>query len=256
MRPIEIAPIPKKPDGSDKSVTNYQDWRQDLIDAYGPHCAYCNCKMPNSAEVEHEVAKSLPSVDPLAWGNLVLACKPCNTAKTNHLFTETTHYIPTKHNTHIIFDYEVMSHPKLINHQACVPKPSSTFHPTSPEFEKALKTIKDLELNRIEQNPSRTRKATDLRWKNRYEVLQETKSARILWNCLINDYQRSEFLPDLINRVFNTGFFSLWYNAFDDEPKALKAIIDAFKGTAHSYFDPDNGYKPIHRNPTNASDPI
>jgi hypothetical protein len=249
MRPFDIAPTPLNPDGTVKQVANHQDWRQDLIDAYGPHCAYCNNKLPNSAEVEHEVAQALHIVDPLAWTNLVLGCKPCNLAKTNHLFTVATHYLPTHHNTHLAFSYIVIPHPILIGHFACIPTPSNNFQVGTQQFAKATRTIDHLKLNRVEQNAERTRRATDIRWKNRYEALVETETAKNLWDSLISLQQKQLFLIDLKIRVFNKGFFSLWYIAFSNVPDALEVIVNTFNRTNQASFPQAQNYQAqIRRN--------
>ena len=249
MRPIQIVNTPVDANGNAKQVNNHQDWRQDLIDCYGPHCAYCNTKLPNTIHVEHEVAQSLRLVNPLAWNNLVLACGPCNIAKTNHRFTVSTHFTPTHHNTHLAFEYKIRPHKELANYVACIPVPHSAFAIGSRERRKALRTLKDLKLSRVEQNPSRARRSTDIRWKNRHDAHLETITARNLWDSLNTQQQQTLFLLDLRTRVFNTGFFSLWFNIFHDIPDALRVIVSAFRSTYLPSFPPNLNYAPQIRIP-------
>lgn len=247
MRPIQTAPIPKRSDGTPKTVSEYQDWRWDLINAYGPHCAYCNCKIPNSIEVEHQIAQAINAVDPLNWDNLVLACKPCNIAKTSHHFAIDTHFIPTYHNTHLAFIYNTREHRKLKGHFACIPIPNPRFPLNSKPYNKSQKTIEDLKLDRVEQISERRKRATDIRWKNRYEVYLETKTTRQLWDSLTTDHQKTMFLEDFKIRVHNKGFFSLWYQTFQDVCEVLEVLIDAFENTHKNSFPKMTQFQPVER---------
>ena len=244
MRPITIAPQPLE-NGVLKIVADYQDWRQDLMDAYGPHCAYCNAKLPNSANVEHEVAQSLQMINPLQWSNLLLACGPCNIAKTNTPFTLNTHFLPSLNNTQMAFAYTIRQHQKIPNQFACIPIP----HPNLQNnlLVKAENTLADLKLQRVEQVLPRQRKATDIRWKNRYEAYLESNTARKLWDTLNSQLQINLFLADMRTRIFNTGFFSLWYIAFQDVPVVLPTILATFPNTNIPSFPVANNYQPVIR---------
>src|SRR5690606_24842339 len=104
MRPVTKGGIPQI-NGTDKTVSDYKDWRQDLIDRIGNFCSYCNMVLNDSPQVEHVAPKSTNPALALVWSNMLLACGPCNRAKSNLPYDLSTHYIPDYHNTHLAFDY-------------------------------------------------------------------------------------------------------------------------------------------------------
>jgi hypothetical protein len=169
-------------------------------------------------------------VDPTRWDNLLIACSPCNKAKGSTLFEASTHYLPTQHNTYLAFRFVCRPHRTLIGYTACIPEPN--FPPVAPEYAKAKLTIQSLQLDRVEQTSARTKKATDVRWENRYKAWLSAQSALGLWNSLTTATQRQLFVQDLAVRVQNEGFFSIWYKAFQHHPEARKAIVEAFQQTA------------------------
>lgn len=57
MRPIERGPVPQV-NGQNKRVSNYGNWRADLLDQFGEYCCYCNDKLPERAQIEHVVAQA------------------------------------------------------------------------------------------------------------------------------------------------------------------------------------------------------
>lgn len=62
-----------------KKVTKHR-FRKFVIEAWGGHCAYCNCK-PDRITLDHVVAEV--NGGRLVQENLVPACGPCNLSK-NH----------------------------------------------------------------------------------------------------------------------------------------------------------------------------
>ncbi|GAA4763954.1 MULTISPECIES: HNH endonuclease [Flavobacterium] len=250
MRPIKNSPIPQV-NGVNKSYTNYQEWREDITNAYGQHCVFCNDRLQSRFEVEHLVAQSLGIVSPLAWNNLFLACGPCNLAKSNKVANTSTHYLPNSNNTHLIFEYSIRKHKKNGKY-ACIP----IFHPnlTQHQQAKSINTIAYTELNRIEQTPIRQRKMTDVRWHNRYNAYQVTKTQRNLWDQLTTPQQQTAYLNTISPLVHKTGFFSLWLNAFNGATDVLKIVINCLPNTSDTSFDAN--FNPIPRNPINLADNI
>lgn len=250
MRPIENSPIPQT-NGVDKTYTNFQEMREDLANAYGQHCVFCNDRLQSRFEVEHLMPQSLGSVPPLVWDNLSLACGPCNLAKSAKVATSATHYLPNANNTHIIFDYHVRQHKKN-GKFTCIPVVAPTLN--SHQQSKAFNTIRFTELDRIEQKPDRQRKMTDVRWLNRYSAYQVVNSQRTLWNALTEPDQIAAYLATIPPLIEKTGFFSLWINAFSGVPDVLRVIVNSLPNTSSSCFDAN--YNPLPRNPTNPIDPI
>lgn len=250
MRPIDSSPIPQV-NGVNKTYTDYQEWREDLSDAYGQHCVFCNDRLQSRFEVEHLVAQSLGIVPPLAWNNLFLACGPCNLAKSNRVATAATHYLPNANNTHLIFSYSIRKHRKN-GKFACIPVFNPALNPNQQT--KSINTITYTELNRVEQTPLRQRKMTDVRWLNRYNAYQVTTTQRTLWNSLGTPQQRAAYLAAIPPLIHKTGFFSLWMNAFTGVTDVLRVIVNCLPNTSAASFDAN--FNPIHRNPADPVDTI
>jgi len=177
MRPVFRGPIPKKENGEDKIVSDYKDWRYDLINRIGNYCSYCNMVLNDSPQVEHVTPKNPQPGQAigalLAWDNMVLACGPCNRAKSNNPCDTNTHYLPDFHNTHLVFESTVVV---FGNQKACVVAPRNNLTPTQQA--KAEATISLCALDKVLLNP----RATDLRWKYRFETLEIAKTWREEWN--------------------------------------------------------------------------
>ena len=76
MRPVEKGPAPR-------SYTDYRDAANDLVQRLGRYCSYCEKNLANAPEVEHIQPKSSHPNLKLAWTNFLLACKNCNTIKSD-----------------------------------------------------------------------------------------------------------------------------------------------------------------------------
>lgn len=238
MRPVTKGDIPQI-SGTDKTVSDYKDWRQDLIDRIGNFCSYCNMVLNDSPQVEHVAPKSTNPALTLTWSNMLLACGPCNRAKSNLPYDIRTHYIPDYHNTHLAFDYVVVSHPKRKNTLACIPVPKQNL---AVNIDRSNATIELFKLDALTSNP----RATDLRWKYRYEAHQSSRLWRNSWDDW--GYEMPvNFIPLLIDAAVGKGFFSIWFECFDDVPAVKKALLDAFPGSRMDGFsDADFSPVPLH----------
>ncbi len=239
MRPIQRGTTPKI-GNIDKSVSDYKDWRQDLIDRIGNYCSYCNMTLNDSPQVEHVVPKNpqpnQTAGSMLSWDNMLLACGPCNRAKSNHPVSNTTHYLPDYHNTHLVFDFIIIDHPTKQNQKACIP-----FVNTQPFVDpvKARSTMDLFKLDKVVSN----KRATDLRWKYRYEAYLSAQLWKRNWESW-GYGKANEFIPLLVDCIASKGFFSIWFNSFFDVPQIKQAIISAFKGTNKNCFDKSN-FEPL-----------
>lgn len=74
MRPIDKGKAPET------GFKKYQDAEPELEKRIGPYCSYCEMPIIHVPEVEHKEAKSQGGEE-LAWDNLLLTCKYCNTRK-------------------------------------------------------------------------------------------------------------------------------------------------------------------------------
>lgn len=110
MRPIDKGAVPMV-NGAPKTVSDYKDWRRDLIDRIGNYCCYCNMVLNDSPQVEHVIAQDINPTLATDWDNMLLACGPCNHTKSNKPCPKTTHYLPQFHNTHLAFSFSAVRHP-------------------------------------------------------------------------------------------------------------------------------------------------
>jgi hypothetical protein len=252
MRPVYRGHTPQI-GGIAKIVTNYKDWRQDLLDTIGNYCCYCNMVLNDSPQVEHVSPKNPQPGQPagalLAWDNMLLACGPCNRAKGNKPNTIATHYMPDSSNTHMVFEYIIINHPKKKKHKACIPiaKAGPNLLPL-----KAQNTINLCKLTALTSNP----RATDLRWKYRFEAWN---SANLIWRTNWDQWgynKANDFITLLLDAAISKGFFSIWFEAFYNVTDVKLALIDAFWGTDPDSFQNIPPFDPQPRNPTNLLDPI
>lgn len=257
MRPIYKGACPQV-GGIDKQVKAYRDWRKDLIDRIGEYCVYCNMKITQSLQVEHVIPK-VPVVGAVAgalldWDNMLLACGPCNRAKWNYPCNDTLYYLPESHNTHLPF--QIKAH--ATHKDAAIVTPAAGMTPSQEQ--KAKATVAFFHLDEVDKRS----KIVDLRWRERFQATvsvafavrayRERKSAP--------NFDASDAAKDIAIRARDAGFFSLWYEAFANEPLVMYELINnipataIIPGTAQDCFDAANGYKPKPRNPGNTADPF
>lgn len=253
MRPLDKGVTPLDAAGSPIVVTEYGNWRSYLISSIGYYCVYCNQPLSHSLQVEHVIPKTpTAGIIPgalLAWNNMLLACGPCNNAKDNSPITAATYYLPEEHNTHLPFSIIIHGDPE---HAIVEERPG--LNPA--QSQKAKDTIALLELNSIDKR----KKVVDIRSLKRKAAIISVDSARKVYDMAVASptYNAIIVAEDIAQRAKESGFFSLWYEEFVNEPLIMEKLTDnsIIKGTATICFDPLNGYKPIPRNPVNLADPI
>lgn len=252
MRPINKGNTPQL-NGADKQVSDYKDWREDLLDRIGNYCSYCNMVLNDSPQVEHVLPKNPQPGQPagalLAWDNMLLGCGPCNRAKGNKPNSPATHYMPDSSNTHMVFDYLVIDHPKKVSQKACILVPKVG---VDVILVKSKNTIELCKLDALTVNP----RATDLRWKYRFEAWH---SANLIWRKSWDEWGHrfpGKFIPLLIDVAKAKGFFSIWFEAYSDVPDVKITLISALPGTDRTSFQTSTPFNPQPRNPGNSSDSI
>jgi HNH endonuclease len=253
MRPLDKGNTPTDAAGSAMVVTAYKEWRYQLIERIGYYCAYCNQPLSHSLQVEHVIPKNPPAgIAPgaaLDWGNMLLACGPCNNAKGNTPTDANTYYLPEEHNTHLPF-LTVMS--ANADHAIITERGGLQ----ASQLRKAHNTIELLKLDNIDERPA----IVDIRSIKRRAAMLSVQSARQVYDMAVASptYNAHTVATDIARRAADSGFFSLWYEEFMNEPLVMEKLTDnsIIKGTAANCFDPANGYQPIPRNPVNTADPM
>jgi hypothetical protein len=255
MRPLNKGNVPLDDKGNTINPTDYKKWRKSLMTRIGYYCVYCNQPISSSLQVEHVIPKNpLPGYtpgDPLAWNNMLLACGPCNNAKSNSPVDANTYYLPEEHNTHLPFEtVELPGHGSI----HAIVKPRSGLN--HDQQRKAERTIQLLKLSNFDERDN----IVDLRSIRRRDAMIAVKAIK-------EQYDEAKGSPTF-NSVIAAlrvalqakaiGFFSLWYDAFVDEPEVMRALISPIPipGTSQECFNPAAGYQPIFRNPLRTNDPI
>ena len=237
MRPIDKGNIPLE-NGRPKTVSNYRNWRRNLIDRIGYYCSYCNIPLKDSPQVEHIIAQNLGG-DITDWANLLLACGACNRSKSDRPCPPDTHFLPDVHNTHLAFG---ILETKNGGESAVF---VNIRNELSPDLlrNKAQATI---DLCNLDKDTTKVPgQVTDLRWKYRYE----THCIIQIWRRNWNDWGRTKqirFIELLITAAKEAGFWSIWFDAFIDVREIRQALIESFPGTDISSFDED--FIPIPKN--------
>ncbi|MDO8967179.1 HNH endonuclease signature motif containing protein [Algoriphagus sp.] len=253
MRPLNKGNTPTDAAGNAIVVSAYRDWRSRLINRIGYYCVYCNQPLSHSLQVEHVIPKNPPKgVSPgpaLDWDNMLLACGPCNNAKDNTPIDANTYYLPEEHNTHLPFSIVLNANP---DHAIVIERPGLNAN----QHHKAHDTIELLALDNIDERPA----IVDIRSIKRKAAILSVKSARQVYDMALasTTYNANVVAIDIARRAADSGFFSLWYEEFFNEPLIMEKLTDnsIIKGTATNCFDSNMGYIPIPRNPLNPSDPI
>jgi hypothetical protein len=252
MRPLNKGNTPVDSLGNPIAATDYKNWRKNLIERIGYYCVYCNQPLSHSLQVEHVIPKNPPAGfagDPLAWDNMLLACGPCNNAKSNNPIDASTYYLPEEHNTHLPFLIE----PSVLADHAIVTEKAGL---TAPQSAKAKRTIKLLELNNVDERDN----IVDIRSIRRRDAIVAVQANRQQFEEARHSptFQMNIAARNVVVQAKVTGFFSIWYEVFADVPEVMQFLTDnnIIKGTAGNCFDPANGYQPIFRNPANVIDPI
>lgn len=203
MRAVEKGPPPRV-------YKRYGDARPDLVGRIGWYCSYCEMSVSNMIEVEHVVPRQRGG-DPLAWENFLLACKYCNTVKSNRNSSRAGYLWPDEHPTHLAFDYGEV---EFIRPAA------------GPTADAALATIDLMGLDRRPGGPNKPSKA-DARWIHRLEVWRIAKRSLYNWHAL----PHREMAEQIALTAAGSGFYSIWTYVFREVEEVLPLIREKFNGT-------------------------
>lgn len=252
MRPLDKGTTPVI-DGKEVTVDSYGEWRRFLIERIGYYCAYCNIPLSHNLNVEHVIPKNpvegAEAGDPLAWDNMLLACGPCNNAKSNLEVNANRHYLPEEHNT--LLPFTVAEIPN--NPNAAIIEPSVQLNQS--QNLKAQATIELFGLNEIDNRD----KVVDIRWKKRKMALQLARSSFALYAEIraVNKLLLAQAAAHIARTAAEVGFFIIWFEIFKREPLVLEQLLanEILPGTALHCFVEDS-FELIPRNPENDNDSI
>lgn len=87
LRPSEVRRLTADYIANGRSVWNFEELKQALLDTSHQKCAYCQCQLQTEdsyMEVEHFFHKNQYPQKVVEWENLLPSCKRCNGAKGTH----------------------------------------------------------------------------------------------------------------------------------------------------------------------------
>lgn len=193
---------------SPQAYTNYQQAKDDLRNVIGGYCSYCEMNISNQPDIEHVVPKSKNPEIKNEWYSLLLACKTCNSSKSNNNETREAYLFPDTHNTAYAYLYTQ----------------------TSVEVNTALS----------DQDQKLAQATLDLvnlnREKDTSGGVDDRRFARVReWNKALESLQDfiacdSDEMARQIGRS-PSGFHSSWLEVFRAYPKVKAAILRQVVGT-------------------------
>ncbi|MDE1359055.1 HNH endonuclease [Vibrio aestuarianus] len=190
----------------------YGDAKDELIQAIGSYCSYCERPGYSSAlDVEHIRDKKTHPKRKLLWRNFLLGCKNCNPVKSTKSILNM--YFPTVDNTYEILNYDRLG-------QVTINTARLT---TLAEINKAQRLIDLIGLDRRPGHPKFSK--NDKRW-------SERQDAYLLAEKYLPKYQAGDVDADTIIELAKAkGFWSTWMTVFSSEVAVLKKLISDFPGT-------------------------
>lgn len=227
MRPVDKRKHPLDENGDPKEYTEYGQAKDDLKNALGYYCSYCEMNISNQADVEHVIPKKKPKGKDLIldWGNFLLGCKTCNREKSNNNDDREGYLFPDTHNT--AYAYKYTKTKVLINSEL-----------TDEESEKAQATLDLVNINRKKDSNGRVDDRRFARLREWQKAVESLKDYKIF---------SSEPMARQIGRS-PEGFFSLWLEVFKDYPEVKKEILCNKPGTAQKCYDQEwNPVKTLKR---------
>lgn len=219
MRPIDTHEL------RTVNITDNTEARNLLYQVVGSMCSYCEMRIDNMGEREH-VESTSKGGDLASMKNTLLACKYCNTRKSDLIVSRDECIWPDEDNTFLAYEY-------LDDGSVLV-----ALDPRHPAYAQAERLWSVCGLNSIPDA-----KHSDQRRRSRIEAWAKAMDARLDWETLVQcDPQTSH--PHLQSTCKMTaqaastgGFFSVWMCVFSDVDDMKNALINAFKGTAKDCFD-------------------
>ena len=214
MRPVN------KGDTPNIKFKEYSDAEPYLEERLGAYCSYCEFPIAHVPEVEHKISKSKDG-NLLAWDNLLLSCKYCNTRKSDIIESgnKSLYIWPDEDNTFKAFTYQE-GKPRV--NEYCDDQETRS---------KATNLYNLINLGNIPQKP----KDKDKRFDKRNETYNHAKECKEDWKIVKDTSTRDAYRRAILKAALAEGFFSVWMEVFKEEPVICKDLVEAFPGTVKKY---------------------
>jgi uncharacterized protein (TIGR02646 family) len=230
MRPINRGDAPRDSEGVLITFSEYQEARGYLIRNIGEYCSYCEMRLDSSLAVEHiEPKHRRPDLE-LEWTNFLLACVNCNSTKNKKDIVISEYFWPDRDNTFQVLKY---SEGGIV----------SVADQLSPEDRERASRL--IELVGLDKTPADdiaiNSKQSDRRWNKRRQAWDKAVLAR----KRLETNNSEEFKDTIADLAVETGYWSVWFTVFQNNPDILSRLIKKFPGTSSECFDQD--FLPIRR---------
>ncbi len=217
MRPVNKGKEPEEKYGK------YQDAEILLEKRIGAYCSFCELPIVHIPEVEHKEAKALGG-DLLAWKNLLLSCKYCNTRKGKQVAAGCG-------KLYLWADEDDTFH--AYTYEKGIPKLNKEFlRRKGDAFEQRAANL--FQLVKLDNFPKPKEK--DRRWIKRLEAYNSAEESLGDWKKIQDKADKELFLNQTLRLAKATGFFSVWMEVFKDFKEVQKRLIAEFEGTNTAYF--------------------
>lgn len=217
MRAVDKGKAPKT------TYKKYTDVALDLEARLGAYCSFCEMSINHVPEVEHKEAKAKGGAM-LAWENLLLSCKYCNTRKGTYVGKgDKGKYLwPDEDDTFHAYLYD-RDLPRLNEKYL-----DQMGH---KEKEKAENLFHLLKLDNIPNSPA----MKDRRYTLRNEARNYAIASKEGLDKMQGSLEREAFLQQIKILAQSSGFFSVWMEVFKHDDEVRKLLISAFRGTKEEY---------------------
>lgn len=220
MRPVNKGEAPEQ------EFKKYQDAEPYLEERLGAYCSFCEMPVNHVPEVEHKEAKAKGG-DEIAWENLLLSCKYCNTRKGTVVTKgDKEKYLwPDEDDTFHAFVYDEE-----------IPKLNDEYLQSQGDEirQRAENLFQLVKLNNIPLTPA----VKDRRYAERNEARNNALESKTGWDKVKETADRETYLQMIEMLAKAKGFFSIWMEVFKDDIEVKKTLVAAFKGTKKEYcFD-------------------
>lgn len=224
MRPVDKGTAPAK------IFREYRDAEPFLEERIGAYCCFCEFHIQHAPEVEHREAKS-EGGDEVAWENLLLSCKYCNTRKSTTVKAgmKEQYLWPDEDDTFHAFCYD-----------EDIPKLNMQYLDEQDEsVEKRARALYELvKLDNIPCSP----RDKDRRYMARSEARNMALGSKYDWIRIKDTEYADAYFEQMLKLAGETGSFSVWMNVFRDDVKVQNGLIRKFKGTRREFcITPDGG---------------
>lgn len=218
MRPVERGNIPVDANGQPVTLTDYRDARDYLINRLGDFCSYCEIPLTAPA-VEHVQPKSLQPQLQNVWGNFLLACTYCNSAKGNKPINPNDYFWPDSDNSFRAYCYQ----------NGLLPEADKQISNAQQQI--ALNSLALTGLDRRLDAKGRQ----DRRFVKRNEAWGRAERAK----SHLANVPGLDMLEQVLDTALSTGFWSVWMTVFYGDVPVRQLLIEHFNGTCKPCFDAD-----------------